>query len=144
GRGAGGRRAHGAGGTGGGARLGVRRRDVSRGRGYARPQGGGRVGPGRDGGQGEGANRARVALHAQGSGRLHLFPFRRLRAAHPGGDQVRHHRDRVRNGAARLGGAASAYADERGGRATGGAGGGKVSREGGRRKREAEWGTAGA
>src|SRR5438093_1381762 len=57
----GGRWALGAGGAGGGDRLGVRRRDVSRGGRHARAQGGRRVGQGRDGGEGEGADRARGA-----------------------------------------------------------------------------------
>src|SRR5437879_3772235 len=64
GRVAGGRRAHGAGGAGGRDRVGVRGRDVSGGRRHARAQGGGRVGQGRDRGEGQGADRARVAVHA--------------------------------------------------------------------------------
>src|SRR5439155_27390154 len=120
GRVAGRRRGQRARGARGGDRLGVCGRGVSRGGRDARAQGRGRVGQGRDGGQGEGADRARVAVHAQGPGRVHLFPFRRLGAAHAGGDQVRDRRDRIRDGAAALGGPPLAHADERGGGADGG------------------------
>src|SRR5439155_346462 len=86
----------------------------------------GGAGEGRDGGQGEGADRGRVAVHAQGSGRIHLLPLRGVGAAHAGGDQVGDRRDRVRDGTAALGGPPLAHADERGGGADGGAGGGEI------------------
>src|SRR6266571_7458797 len=143
GRVAGGRRAQRARGAGRGDRLGVRGRGVSRGGRDARPQGRRRVGEGRDGGQGEGADRGRVALHAQGSGRIHLLPLRSVGAAHAGGDQVGDRRDRVRDGAAALGGPPLAHAAARGGGADGGAGGGEVSREGVRRERDTARGGAG-
>src|SRR5439155_11638708 len=52
-------------------------------------------------------------------------------------------RDRVRDGAAPLGGPALAHADERGGGPDGGARGGEVSREGVRWERDTARGSAG-
>src|SRR6266571_1338318 len=122
--------------AGGGAGMGFGGRGVSRGGGDARAEGRRRVGQGRDGGQGEGADRARVAVHAQGPGGVHVLSLRGVGIAHARGDQVGDRRDRVRDGAARIGGAPFAHADERGGGADGGAGGGEVSREGVRRQRD--------
>src|SRR5438874_13269041 len=45
--------------------------------------------------EGEGADRARVALYAQGAGGLHVFSFRGVRGPHAGGAQVGDHRDRL-------------------------------------------------
>src|SRR5438552_3475287 len=115
--------------------VGLPRRRLPRGRRDHRPHGGRRVGPIRDGAQGERAGRAGVAVHAEGPGRLHLLPLRRIRAAHPGRDSVEHRGDRLRDGAAPLRRAAAAHADERGGRSHGRAGGGEVPGAGVRRQR---------
>src|SRR5207244_821125 len=114
-------------GAGGGDWVGVRGRGVSHGGGDARAEGRRGVGQGRDGGQGEGADRARVALHAQGPGGVHLLSLRRVGAAHAGGDQVGDRGDRVRDGAARVGGGPLAPADERGGGGGVGANAGRMA-----------------
>jgi hypothetical protein len=80
------------------------------------------VGAGRDDHEGEGAHPGGVPPHPPGPGAVHLLPLRRRRDAHPGADRVEGGGHRVRDGAALLGRAPPADADERGGTAAGGCG----------------------